>query len=43
MLTETTYSLLQQVKEKTGIPLSQIAEAAVDFALKRVEIVQEEE
>ena len=38
MLTEETYELLQQIKEKTNIPMSSIAEMAIEFALNRVEI-----
>ena len=42
MLTESTYSLLQETKSKTGIPMSQIAEQAVLFALNRLEIIEED-
>ena len=38
MLTEETYSLLQQIKDKTHLPMSTIAEMAIEFALNRVEI-----
>ena len=38
MLTEETYELLQQIKEKTNTPMSSIAEMAIEFALNRVEI-----
>lgn len=38
MLTEETYALLQQIKEKTHLPMSTIAEMAIEFALNRVEI-----
>lgn len=38
MLTEETYQLLQQIKEKTHMPLSSIAELAIEFALSKIEI-----
>lgn len=38
MLNESTYSLLQEAKEKTNIPISQIADKAVCYALERMEI-----
>lgn len=37
-LTEKTYSLLQQTKDRTHLPISTIAEMAIEFALNHVEI-----
>jgi len=36
-----TWEKLNQLKEETGIPMTKILSQAVDFALERIEVVDE--